>query len=152
MTDSHALIRNWTETYAKYLTFWYNFIQNFITPEWVCHHKVHTACLFGLFLFLVWKKVVQTSPSILTTALSVTGACFSPLPELIGAFSIWELAANNWSSWISQACSVHFARQLLTECLLLVTFVISRMLGREMRYNRGRGVELDRAFTVLVMR
>ena len=54
---------------------------------------------------------------------SVTGACFLPprggswlgcldLPAM-GAVSIWELAANSGSSWMSQAPNLHFARQLL---------------------------------------
>ena len=32
----------------------------------------------------------------------------------MGAVSIWELAANSGSSWMSQAPNLHFARQLLT--------------------------------------
>ena len=55
--------------------------------------------------------------------ISVTGSCFLPpcggswlgcldLPAM-GAVSIWELAANSGSSWMSQAPNLHFARQLL---------------------------------------
>ena len=40
----------------------------------------------------------------------------------MGAVSIWELAANSGSSWISQAPNLHFARQLLTREIGLVKF------------------------------
>ena len=59
--------------------------------------------------------------------ISVTGACFLPLRggswlgclnlPAMGAVSIWELAANSGSSWMSQAPNLHFARQLLKTIL-----------------------------------
>ena len=42
------------------------------------------------------------------------------LPAM-GAVSIWELAANSGSSWMSQAPNLHFARQLLNRYMYLVT-------------------------------
>jgi len=40
------------------------------------------------------------------------------LPAM-GGVSIYELAANSGSSWLSQAPNLHFARQLLLLLLLL---------------------------------
>ena len=60
----------------------------------------------------------------------------------MGAVSIWELAANSGSSWMSEAPNLHFARQLLNavKCNLTelttrstsFTFAVSGLLDMRM--------------------
>ena len=63
----------------------------------------------------------------------------------MGAVSIWELAANSGSSWMSQAPNLHFARQLLTrqmDNIVYIYFGVKEDLDIEF-YNEHRSNSED---------